>query len=171
MNFFLNGGLKINKIKRQVIWEHWLDPFDDIKEKSSEDDTDKNQWKDSFQKSEDNQKVVVGPMLVGPMGIIPIREGCKPSELYNFWMLHTNFNIGKEVKDILNKVDGVESLDIFTRYRARLSFGKAFNEQEIKLNIEEELCKEEPPPIEVEDLLKDKLNTKQYYDLITVSRN
>lgn len=153
---------------KKIIWEKWLDPFDDDDDQPEE-ENNKNEWRDSYEKAEDMaRKAVTGPMLVGPMGIIPIKEGAKPGKLYNFWMMHTNFNITKSVKDTLKKMDGVEAVDIFTRYRARLAFGKVFEEEVVKNSIEQALLK--IPEVKKDTALTDKLNQKyKFWALLELS--
>lgn len=71
-------------------------------------------------------------MVMTPMGLIPMTEHTRAGKLFNFWTAHTNFSITEEIKDIIDNTDGVETLDIFTRYRWRISIGKAFNSWEVK---------------------------------------
>jgi hypothetical protein len=75
------------------------------------------------------------PMIATPMGLIPMTEHTRAGKLFNFWTAHTNFPITQEIKDIIDRTDGVETLDIFTRYRWRISIGKAFNSPEVKSNL------------------------------------
>lgn len=87
-----------------------------------------------------------GPGIVGPFGIIPLHEHNAPSKLFNFWMGHTNFDVNPDVKNAIESVPGVESLDIFTRYRFRISFGKAFDAESVMKAIEETLIQATPDP-------------------------
>jgi hypothetical protein len=120
--------------KRFIKWEKWIDPFlgkpDDEIEVGNIDDEE--YWQDSYQKLEERQsrplgpKNQTGPVLAGPMGFIPLNEHNLPSKIYNFWMGHANFDITGKVQKIISKVPGVETLDVFTRYRFRVGVGKAF---------------------------------------------
>lgn len=74
------------------------------------------------------------------MGVIPLNEHNIPSKVFNFWMGHTNFILGLIEVNTIEDVPGVESLDIFTRYRFRLGIGKAFDEDEVMEDIENNLC-------------------------------
>lgn len=64
-----------------------------------------------------------------------MNENTASGKLFNFWMGHTNFDISKKIAQIIERTDGVETLDIFTRYRFRISIGKAFNDSETMRNI------------------------------------
>lgn len=122
-------------LKKRIKWEKWISPFD-----VEEDDEDG--YKDW---NEDKKPTVnLTQMIAGPMGLIPITEHGNPSKLYNFWMMHTNFNISEPVTSQLEKVDGVEGLDVFGRYRARLAFGKLFDDSEVREQIEKLLCDSTP---------------------------
>ena len=70
------------------------------------------------------------------------RQGSLPPlRICNFWLAHTNFNITQSISEQIEKVDGVETLDIFTRYRFRIAIGKAFNSSIVMQNIQNQLCK------------------------------
>jgi len=70
-----------------------------------------------------------------PMGIIPINESTTSGKVFNFWVGHTNFNISKPIAEVIENAEGVETLDIFTRYRFRISVGKAFDDSTVMRNI------------------------------------
>lgn len=115
---------------KKIIWEKWIDPFF-TNEEEEEPQKNDNTYKDSYEIAEEkakdsNNKTYNGPVIVGPMGIIPLNEHNIPSKVYCFWMGHTNFTITEKVQHDIAKVDGVEALDVFSRYRFRLAVGKAF---------------------------------------------
>jgi hypothetical protein len=88
-----------------------------------------------------------GPAVVGPLGIIPLHEDSLPSVLFNFWMGHTNFDITTGptgVKEKIEAVAGVETLDVFTRYRFRLGIGRAFDEKVVLSAVDAAVVA--PPP-------------------------
>ena len=55
-------------------------------------------------------------------------------------MGHTNFNISTITANIIESSEGVETLDIFTRYRFRISVGKAFSDSKILREISSRIC-------------------------------
>lgn len=69
------------------------------------------------------------------LGIIPLTEYTNPAKIFNFWTGHTNFPITHKVKDIIDNVDGVELLTIFTRYRLRVGIGKLFTDGQVMREI------------------------------------
>lgn len=126
----------------KIVWQKWADPFgkDDIedienaiKELSVEDnylEESENKHIDKFDIQNDPIKVIATPM-----GIIPINDNTSSSKIFNFWLGHTNFDITKAVLNTIEKTEGVETLDIFTRYRFRISVGKVFDDSKVMREI------------------------------------
>jgi hypothetical protein len=75
------------------------------------------------------------------MGLIPYTENTASSKIFNFWVGHTNFNLSKKVVDIIEDADGVEVLDVFTRYRFRIAIGKVFDDARVMTNINDKVYK------------------------------
>jgi hypothetical protein len=80
--------------------------------------------------------------MITPMGVMPVTENTESGKIFNFWTGHTNFDISTNVATIIERCDGVESLDIFTRYRFRISIGKVFKESEVMHNISKQILKQ-----------------------------
>lgn len=55
---------------------------------------------------------------------------------FDCWIGHTNFNITTSVKNKLNEVDGIEVLNVTSRYRFFIGIGKMFNFSDVRKNIE-----------------------------------
>lgn len=123
----------------QIIWEKWIDPFGH--------DLDESKWND-YDDSDDSEylqaemvKNLPKPVKVisSPMGLIPYNEHTASSKIFNFWIGHTNFNLSKPVIDLIEKIDGIEILDIFTRYRFRIGIGKCFKDNEVMDDIKQNI--------------------------------
>lgn len=125
-------------MRKRIKWEKWVSPFNTQNEEEEE-DADGEDWKSKGSVKSLN----LGQTIVGPMGIVPLTEHGDPAKLYNFHMMHTNFNLSEPIQNTIQNIDGVEGLDIFSRYRARLAFGKLFDENDVQESIEAVLCKEE----------------------------
>jgi hypothetical protein len=138
----------VPKIKPIIIWQKWVDPFEPSEENNN------NEWEENIDDEdlEDNEEYdSIGeaepPMhnsskiyaISTPMGIIPYNEYTDCTKIFNFWIGHTNFSITEYVADIIKKTAGIETLDVFTRYRFRVSFGKAFNSREIMNDIKTQI--------------------------------
>jgi len=134
--------MNISKTSNLIVWQKWLDPFghDDISSLENsinnnddqEDDYAENQHNESPSIKEGALKAIITPM-----GLIPYTENTASSKIFNFWVGHTNFNLTKKVIDIIENSDGVETLDIFTRYRFRMAIGKVFEDAKVMTNINE----------------------------------
>lgn len=125
-----------------IIWQKWIDPFgeddiSDIEEAESkyvEDEYDSYD-NENGKKSKPNIAKAM-KVIATPMGIIPLNENTASGKIFNFWVGHTNFDITQAVCRIIEESHGVESLDIFTRYRFRISIGKAFNDSQVMTSIQ-----------------------------------
>lgn len=61
---------------------------------------------------------------------------------FDCWIGHTNFDITNKTKQILDQVEGVEVLKIFSRYRFFIGIGKMFDFKDVRSTIEKELLQE-----------------------------
>lgn len=127
-----------------IIWEKWKDPYgsDDTVEISNmiSEMLKQNETEEEDEETEpqiNNKELLSGlvkgkvPMMMTPVGLIPYTENTAASHIFNFWTGHSNFNITKPISDIIETTDGVESLDVFTRYRFRVGIGKAFKDSDV----------------------------------------
>ena len=135
--------------ENMIIWQKWKDPFgekdDDIDiedeysnfyhdEEDLEDEYDESIKKKNIDDLLNNKQIKV---IATPMGIVPINDNTASGKIFNFWVGHTNFNITKDIFRIIENSDGIETLDIFTRYRFRIGIGKAFNDSKVMNNVQE----------------------------------
>ena len=58
---------------------------------------------------------------------------------FDCWMAHTNFNLTTDIRDVLNRVEGIEVLKICSRYRFFIGIGQMFNFKNVRRLIEDEL--------------------------------
>jgi hypothetical protein len=127
----------------KILWRPWVDPFlPAIKKKRKKKLDDWDIAKSTFVTDKNSDDTIV-PCLSGPMGIIPIHEGNTPSANYNFWMGDCDFDLTFGVVEKIEMVRGVETLDIFTRYRFRVAIGRAFDPKTVMQSIEEAVNDEE----------------------------
>jgi hypothetical protein len=140
------------QLERKIIWQKWVNPLTgaggDEEPKTKLEDEDEGGYKDSIEtdlqvfrelREPRTYKPILGHVIAGPMGLIPVNEHGDPAVVYDFWMAHTNFDIDQAVEGIGSSVPGVESWDTFSRYRARVAFGKAFQRSEVMHAIQEAL--------------------------------
>ena len=127
-----------------IVWEKWVDPLgleqeeafvneffeddEELEEVSGIDSTLDNS--DDAKKPPKNIRV-----LSTPMGLIPLDQTISAGKIFNFWTGYTNFNITRPIAHIIEKTNGVETLDIFTRYRFRIGVGKLFEDGDVMREI------------------------------------
>ena len=123
-----------------IIWEKWVDPFgqniDSVEWPGYDNDLsdDSDEIDDNFLKRPTKEIKKINAIITS-MGIIPYNEHTDCTKIFNFWVGHTNFDISKSVASSIESIDGVETLDVFTRYRFRVAFGKAFNDRDVMNEI------------------------------------
>jgi hypothetical protein len=123
-----------------IIWEKWVDPFgqniDSVEWPGYDNDLsdDSDEIDDNFLKRPTKEIKKINAIITS-MGIIPYNEHTDCTKIFNFWVGHTNFDISKNVASSIESIDGVETLDVFTRYRFRVAFGKAFNDRDVMNEI------------------------------------
>jgi hypothetical protein len=138
----------------KIIWQKWSNPFGSQEEldlmnqymQSSEEEvyTEEEleqiyQDGEEFEESETHENPHKLRVIATPMGIMPLTENTDICHIFNFWIGHANFDITKEIVSILETIEGVETLDIFTRYRFRIGVGKAFNDSQVMRNINDSI--------------------------------
>ena len=99
-------------------------------EESEEEESEEEEFMDSYKQSN----------ATSSMPFLPISKELMDdmAMLSNFdcWIGHTNFDITKEIKSMLNKTEGVELLKVLSRYRFFVGIGKMFDFKEVRKNIE-----------------------------------
>lgn len=121
-----------------IVWQKWFDPFGDDDPNLSKDNED-SETDDMIHDMDDidDDTISKKPVraIATPMGLIPYTENTASSKIFNFWVGHTNFSITRYISDIIEEIDGVETLDVFTRYRFRIAIGKAFDSAKVMRSI------------------------------------
>jgi len=128
----------MNKNIPKLCWCKWKDPYNI----TDDDEYDNKGLKDGIYEDEyDNNISQPMKAIITPMGILPIPEYATPQKVFNMWMAHTNFNITADVLKAVENTDGVETVDIFTRYRMRVGIGKMFDTKTTINNINTNVSK------------------------------
>ena len=133
-----------------IQWEKWENPLQP----------------DSDVDDEDEREVGHGRqlVLVGPNGTLPFQERSQVSKYYNFWVGHTDFRITESDYGLIKNVNGVESLNAPTRHRFRVAIGRAFDEVDVKMNIDRLFREPEPQVVRsLVDILSESLSVKFPY--------
>ena len=137
----------------RIVWQKWFDPFgeDDIEAieaieennfdseetevyngEETEFDNDLDQEEQTFYKRPTR-------VVVTPMGMIPYTDNTASSKIFNFWVGHTNFDLTPVIVKKIELIEGVETLDVFTRYIFRVGIGKLFDSAFVMSSIAENI--------------------------------
>lgn len=126
--------------KSLIIWQKWFDPFgEDDHEEHTIHDPYNDSESDNYTNHDDMSLKKPVRAIATPMGLIPYTENTASSKIFNFWVGHTNFDIDQQIADIIELSDGVETLDIFTRYRFRIAIGKVFDDSIVMKEINDSI--------------------------------
>jgi hypothetical protein len=138
----------------KIVWQKWIDPFGQDQEESASLDYENENpdLSSTYSRSDKDEEILDDEdeplikkksikVIASPMGLIPYNEHTASGKIFNFWLGHTNFDITINVSKIIEDTDGVETLDIFTRYRFRVAIGKCFGASETMVRIQENICR------------------------------
>ena len=102
---------------KEIAWEKWED---DIVEERLRDipktDTPDEEDELSIEALEAAFSQEVPKVVSTALGIFEIYDRNKPSNKYDCWIGHTNFDITQNVSDAIESVEGVEALEVMSRY-------------------------------------------------------
>ncbi len=110
-------------MQKNIMWSKWKNP---VEPKSEGDD-------------EDNERSLV---RVTPFGLDAVRLTSSNKEQLRWYCGHTNFNISAAVGETIKRIEGVEILEVFSRYRFRICPGKHFLPKKVLRDIKYKLCQE-----------------------------
>jgi hypothetical protein len=131
----------IDDRENMIVWEKWVDPYSQTAQDSIPTDEEEDLEEEYLEDEEDVEeygavdKLGKFRAIATPMGIIPINESTASGKIFNFWVGHTNFDVTNALALIIEETPGVETLDIFTRYRFRIGIGKAFHDSKVMRDI------------------------------------
>lgn len=129
-------------MNKKISWLKWEDPFFPKQQPFSVEDNEIQSQKDSFfEKDKDEEPDRHMRVILGPYGTIPINENAITSKLYKMWVGHCNFDITKNIMETIEKVEGVEILRVWTRYRFWVGFGNLFDDHKVQQDIEDSIIK------------------------------
>jgi|LULG01.1.fsa_nt_gb hypothetical protein len=126
---------------RELAWEKWEDDLVEDKSydvaKSDPLDPEEGYTMEELQQalSQELPKVVATPM-----GVYEVYDRNKPSNQFDCWLGHTNFNITPKIKSLIEEIEGVEALKILTRYRFFVGVAKLFDFKDVRIEIERAIC-------------------------------
>lgn len=122
----------------RICFVKWKNPFTVEEEKEDNDDVavdDEYNDKSTLYSEEEDIKAIalqnnLPKVIITPIGVVPLTEHGKIEKVFNLWSFHTNFPISAQVVKTIEETEGVETLDVYTRYRGRVGVGKLFGSKE-----------------------------------------
>lgn len=118
------------KNEPQLVWEKWENIYEDPEEPIDE----IVEYEDDPEEQIPQQKILVFSQIDNEAD-----QAADLSKIFNFWVCHSNFNIDDKCVDIVESCEGVETLEIITRYRFRISIGRIFDDGEVMRSINKKL--------------------------------
>ena len=128
-----------------VYWEKWIDAYEQELEEEQQlleqlTEEELAELNISFEDlGESYNKVSHVRSIMTPFGIMPLTEHSLASNHFKLWVGHSNFKILKSHVKIIGAVAGVETVDILTPYRFRMSVAKLFVDRDVMSSVREAL--------------------------------
>tara|TARA_R110000850_G_scaffold3852_8_gene18082 strand:+ start:3478 stop:3912 length:435 start_codon:yes stop_codon:yes gene_type:complete len=128
-----------------VYWEKWIDAYEQELEEEQqlleqlieEDLSDLDIDYEDIPKQYD--KVAHVRSVMTPFGIIPLTEQSLASNHFKLWVGHSNFKILESHINVIGAVSGVETIDVLTPYRFRISVAKLFIDRDVMSDVRKAL--------------------------------
>jgi hypothetical protein len=135
---------------KKITWQKFICPLNNnlnefdsdiniIQNKQLEDDEDNIVETKEYDEEEDKPQDVYAidhqKILSTPFGLLTLNSNTLAINNFDFWIMHTNFDLTQNIAEKIARVPGVETLEILTRYRARLGFPKSETIDEAGNNV------------------------------------
>lgn len=145
---------KKTKNKPEIRFEFWIDPLQnsqpnddnaisDLEENSYLEVDDELLLPEVLSTDKDVNVVPMETLVTTPLGFTSLTNQNLLSSYFNFWIGHTNFDVVKEYENLISAVQGVESFEIYTRYRFRIGVGRLFQTGKVLSNVSKVMIKYE----------------------------
>ena len=138
--------------KLEVYWEPWIDAYnnDDFLQMEAlldelaipHENEDITEQELELMNEIANQEMFSKPLqtIMTPFGVMPVSESTLASTKFKFWTGHTNFKLQQYHLEIIDSdCEGVETVDILTPLRFRISIGKLFRDRDVMFELRKKL--------------------------------
>ncbi len=159
---------------KSLAWESWNSKFDIVEEETEPVlEEEESSETESMELLLPSESLFLPPKTrTTPIGEYAEDSLLKPSDRWDCWICHTNFDITNEIVEIIEEVSGVEVLKIMGRYSFFIGVAKMFDIKEVRHEIESSLCtytEEEVFNEEINktvNLVKEQLQTTEYWSIL-----
>ena len=150
-------------LDKKIAWERWDEDVIEqeiVEDFYSDEDGDEESIEDAL-----NFLEKIPSLVTTPMGMFQLHDKMNILNQFDCWMGYTNFEITNSIRDTLEKVEGVELLNIMTRYRFFLGVGKMFNFSDVRRSVESLLCESEIDEYSKEsvNIIKENISSDKYW--------
>lgn len=150
-------------LDKKIAWERWDEDVIEqeiVEDFYSDEDGDEEAIEDAL-----NFLEKIPSLVTTPMGMFQLHDKMNILNQFDCWMGYTNFEITNSIRDTLEKVEGVELLNIMTRYRFFLGVGKMFNFSDVRRAVESLLCESEIDEYSKEsvNIIKENISSDKYW--------
>jgi hypothetical protein len=140
-------------MERKITWEKFIDPLnanlDEVETPGFGDVNihDINEVDDDLDEEDISDKNIHGiahsKLMYTQFGLLTVTNNVLACNQFDFWVMHTNFPITHDILTILDNIDGIETIEVLTKYRIRIGFPKSglFDPHEVKLDVQNKLLK------------------------------
>ena len=160
---------------KKIAWESWNAKFEPMQEDECdysycEDDESDNSILDMMPF---DMIMTQSTVVHTPIGVYPEDSMLKPSDRWDCWICHTNFDITSDIANKIEKSEGIEVLKVLGRYSFFIGIAKMFDIKDVRKNIEQEICEYTEEEIlsdtEIQktvDLVKKQLQSADYWSIL-----
>jgi len=162
--------------KNKFVWEKWHNPIEE----------ELNSYNSMFMPHPDEEDVaeeldaaeIIAPTIINrfPLDLInALHEKSRTLNSFDFWTLHTNFDITPKVKEIIETTGGVETVDVLTRYRVRIGFtiSGVFDNSAVRQDIQRSLSNtdgsEHPMESQTESVIRS-FDEEKYIEIDSIKK-
>lgn len=167
---------------KKIAWESWNSKIEEVEEDDILDVAEDN---NEYEEGSENQYIGINPEALfampktvhTPIGEYPSDSLLRPSQRWDCWIGHTNFDITKDIANEIEKIDGVEVLKIIGRYSFFIGVARMFDIKDVRRDIDANVCNYTEEEIlsdselqETVDLVKKQLQSADYWSILVGPR-
>lgn len=129
-------------MKRKIEWEHWNSKIEELENQKKKSKSEESEENKDIEEERSFQGIIgldgiSNDMVYTPWGQFNKDNPLKPTDRYDCWIGHTNFQIGKAELYILNRVvPGIAALTVLDKYTFCIGIARSFNFGDVRTQIE-----------------------------------
>ena len=125
---------------RKIVWEHWHEPENDPIQDFVDSIINDSEFDEDMMDGDQNMMIPMHTHVNTPFGPYPSNDPLRPTEMFDCWIMHANFDIDKSAILHINRAPGVEAAKLMTRYRCCIGVSPLFNIRDVRTHLNNVLC-------------------------------